>query len=369
MVIQLKRILQVIDSMNLGGAQSFVMNVYRSIDKEKVQFDFLLTTSKKGVFDDEIEALGGVIYRVPSRRKGVFKNWKALRSFFESHNYDCIHLHTSCPSYMEPLIAAKRAGVKKIILHSHSSSGPKGLYHKVMRGIYRPRIKHLATHYFACSKVAGEWMYGKYVPSENITVIPNGINTSGFRYSQKVNDAIRKSIGVGSNSIVVGHVGRFAKVKNHDFLIEVFKAIHEKEENSFLLLVGNGTLLEDIKKKVHELELSKVVLFLSNRDDVNKLMQAMDVFVMPSLYEGLPVSLVEAQATGLPCVVSNSVSKETALTKLIDFISLDNGINEWRDIILTKSKTSNREKFNDIVKESGFDIYRISQMFERVYTN
>lgn len=363
------KVLQVIDSMDRGGAQVFVMNVLRNINRNKYQFDFLVTTSKKCAYDDEIRSMNGNIYRVPSRREGIRKNWNGLKDFFQQNKYDVIHFHTSCPSYIEPLIAAKRAGVKKIILHSHSSSGPKGLYHEMMRRIYRPKIKNIATHYYACSKEAANWMYGKYIKSHNINIIPNGIDTGNFIYSDKVNNMKRQELGISRDKFVIGHVGRFAKVKNHDFLIEVFKEINEKAQNSKLLLIGEGVLLEDMRKKVEELGVSNDVFFLQEREDVHEIMQAMDVLVMPSLYEGLPLSLVEAQASGLPCIVSDTVSKEAALTDLVEFISLKDNISNWCNTILVKSNKKERNKYNKFVKDSGYDISQTSKMLEEVYAD
>lgn len=356
--------------MEHGGAQAFVMNVFRNINRENIEFDFLVTASKRCAYDDEIKALGGNIYYISSRRKGVLKNWIELKQFFRFHKYECIHFHTSCPSYIEPIIAAKKAGVKKIILHSHSSSGPYGFYHKLMRIIYRPQIKYFATHFFACSMLAAEWMYGKYIPFDKIAIIPNGIETYKFRYNEEIRYEKRREIGIGQDKQLIGHVGRFSNVKNHDFLINVFKAIHEKEKNSNLLLVGDGILLEDIKRKVNQLGISNEVLFLTNRNDISELMQAMDVFILPSFYEGLPVTLVEAQATGLPCIVSNTVSSESKLTNLVEFISLDASICHWRDAIISRfGKNNNRIQFSDMVKNSGFDITEIAQMLEKVYVN
>ncbi|MCQ6534398.1 glycosyltransferase family 1 protein [Bacillus mycoides] len=363
------KVLQVIDSMDRGGAQVFVMNTLRSINRGVFQFDFLVTTSKKCAYDDEIKNMGGKIYQVPSRRKGIRKNWNELKAFFKENKYDVVHFHTSCPSYIEPLIAAKRAGVKKIILHSHSTSGPKGLYHEIMRRIYRPQIKKFATHYYACSKEAAEWMYGRFIRPDSITIIPNGIDTGKFTFSNRNYDMKRKELGISKDKLVIGHVGRFAKVKNHDFLINLFKVINEKKQGSKLLLIGDGLLLDTIRNKVQELGISNDVLFLKEREDVSELMQAMDILVMPSLYEGLPLSLVEAQASGLPCIVSDTVSKEAALTDLIEFISLGNNIMHWSDRVLLKSSVKDRKQYNEIVKNSGYDISQTSKMLEGVYIN
>ncbi|MGR5879859.1 glycosyltransferase [Bacillus pacificus] len=231
----------------------------------------------------------------------------------------------------------KGQGLKKIILHSHSSSGPSGFYHKIMRRIYRPRINKFATHYYACSKDAANWMYGNFIKSNNITVIPNSIDTAKFIYSTKIAEMKRNELGISKESLVIGHVGRFAKMKNHEFLIDIFKFLNEKHRDSKLLLIGDGVLLDSIRNKSQELGIFENVLFLKEREDVHELMQAMDILVMPSIYEGLPLSLVEAQASGLPCIVSDTVSMETALTDLIEFVSLDDNISNWYDLDIRKN--------------------------------
>lgn len=360
------RVLQIVSSMNIGGIETFIMNVYRNIDRNKVQFDFLVTATEKCVYDDEIEALGGKIYRVSSRRKGILKNWNELNNFFEVHNYECVHCHTSSPSYMEPLIVAKRAGVKKIIIHSHSSKGPSNLCHRLIRTFYRPKIKRFSNIYFACSRVAADWMYGQYVSSNNITIIPNGIETDKFIFNEYARKNIREELKI-EDKFVIGHVGRFAYPKNHEFLIDIFKAIHDKKPNSVLVLVGDGELRNEIENKCRRLGMNDCVIFTGTRLDIPDILQALDVFVMPSRYEGLPVTLVEAQAVGLPCVISNRITSEIELTNLVKFVQLDSSINQWRDEIITKEKTNDRKRYSGIIKKSKFDISEVCKNLQEVY--
>lgn len=365
-VILLVRILQIIDSMDLGGAQTFVMNLYRSIDRKKIQFDFLVTTKKRCAYDDEIIALGGRIYHVSSRRDGIIRNWTELNTFFKTYKYTCVHFHTSCPSYLEPLIAAKKSGVDRIILHSHSSSGPNGLYHRLMRRIYRPKINKFTSHYFACSELAANWMYGKYLPLESINIIPNGIDAGKFVFNEQIRKSIRKELKI-ENKLVIGHVGRFAFPKNHEFLIDIFKAVHDKKPDSILIMIGDGELRSKIQEKVNILGLNKSVIFTGTRSDIPALLQAMDIFVMPSHYEGLPVTLVEAQAAGLPCIVSDNVTKEIELTDLVKFISLESNTDKWSDLIIYSHKKNDRKKYNTVIKESDFDISKVCRYLENLY--
>lgn len=360
------RVLQIVDSMDCGGIQSFIMSIFREAKKNGVVFDFLVTVSRKCEYDEEIRSLGGEIYRIPSRRKGILKNINELRKFFLSHNYECVHLHASSPSYIEPLIMAKKFNIPKRVLHSHSSSNVKSLYHKIMSSIYRPNLKKIATNYLACSKEAAEWMYGGYISSEDINIIPNSIQIDNFKFDKNSRDKIRRELGIG-DELVIGHVGRFVHAKNHEKIVDIFLNYYLKNPKSVLLLVGDGVLKNKIEEKVVRLGLEKKVIFTGVRSDIHNILKAMDIFVMPSYYEGLPVTLVEAQASGLPCIVSDSITKEVNVSDLITYISLDSELDEWLNEINVNVNLEERIKYNQKIKKTKFQVENVLENLLRIY--
>ena len=294
------RVLHVIASMNIGGAETFIMNVYRNIDRSKVQFDFLLHTDKNCAYNSEIISLGGKIFSIPSRNQGVLKNHYALNRFFKRNpKYRIVHQHLSSLSYIEPLKIASRYGVPIRILHSHSTREGGSILHKYIHNVNKLSVKKYATHYFACSDLAAKWIIGKkQYNAKEFTIINNGIETENFIYNTNIRKSMRDKLGIG-DKFVVGHIGNFVYPKNHVFLIDIFKVIHQKDIKSILILVGDGKLRNEIEEKIINEGLKDSVILTGVRKDIPNLLQAMDVFIMPSFYEGLPVTLVEAQAAGL----------------------------------------------------------------------
>ena len=343
------RILQVVTDMNRGGLETMLMNYYRCIDREKIQFDFLTHRSYKADYDDEIEALGGKIYHLP--RLNPFSNSykKALSEFLYSHSeYKIIHVHQDCLSSVV-LKIAKQCGVPVRIAHSHSSSQNKDSKYPI-KLFYKRFIAKYATHLMACSEAAGKWMFGN---NSDFIVLNNAIDAEKYIYDESIRHKMRSEFGIAESELVLGHVGRFAYPKNHTFLIDIFKIVSEKIEAK-LVLVGGGKLKAEIEDKVTNLGIKDKVIFTGIRSDVNKLLQAMDVFVFPSNYEGLPVTLVEAQAAGLPCFISDMVPIECKKTNLVKQLNLSSGAGYWADEILA-CKKERRNTFEEI-KASGFDI-------------
>lgn len=341
--------------MGLGGIQAFIMNVYRHINRDKIQFDFLLHHKNVVSYDDEIEKLGGKIYYLPSRRDGILKNRKALNEFFRMHpEYQIVHMHQSSLSYIEPLIAAKNNGIKIRIIHSHSSSAPGSPIHKIIHSINRKRIAKIATHYFSCGKLASEWMYKGSGIEDKVEIVANGIDLKEYTFDESVRTKVRRELGINDSQLVIGHIGRFNSVKNHVFLIESFKILHDHKPFSKLVLAGTGPLLDDMKKLAQSLAISDAVVFLGFRSDVANLLSAMDIFVLPSLYEGFPVSAVEAQASGLPLIMSSSISKEVIVKDNVIQLALESGTEVWAEAI--ESIGLCRLNNNEILFDNGFDI-------------
>lgn len=359
------RILQVVTIMNRGGLETMLMNYYRQADRNKIQFDFIVHRFERGHYDDEILSLGGRIYRMPQIRPGNYsKYFKLLGEFFETHpEYKVVHSHineNSCYVLRE----AKRAGVPCRIAHSHLSD--LGLDIKLPFRVYaRLLMKDNPNRYFACSKNAGQWLFGKKLSKYgNITVLNNAVNVKEFMYDDAARFSLRSMWGA-QNKLVIGHIGRFNKQKNHSLLIDIFNAVHKKYPNSLLVMVGEGDLRPTIERKVNDLGLISAVKFLGVRDDIPKLMQSMDVFLFPSLFEGLPVVMVEAQAAGLRCVVSDSITRESDVTGRVEFLSIKDSPDIWADKILASPCT--REDTSELMLRNGYDTVTMAKWLTEYY--
>lgn len=359
------RVLQIVSSMDRGGLETFIMNLYRNIDRKKIQFDFLLHTEKECDYNSEIRGLGGKIYVIPARNKGIIKNRKALNLFFKEHpEYKIIHMHESSLSYIEPLSAAKRMSVPVRIMHSHSTGFAKGnKIHRLLHRIHKNNIDSIATNYFACSAEAGQWFFGG--ENSQVKFIKNGIESEMFIFNPYVRNEYRKQLGI-DQKLVIGHVGRFVYPKNHLYLIDIFYEVSKMDENAVLLLVGDGVLKESVQKKIEDYHIRDKVIFLGVRDDISKIMQAMDIFVFPSIYEGLPVTLVEAQAAGLKCVVSNNITRQVILSDLIECIDLKKDPTFWAEEIC-KFVNYNRVNMHELIKINGFDIRNMAELLQQFY--
>ena len=304
-----------------GGVESVIMNYYRHLDHSKVQFDFICDEDSTRIPYDEIKKLGGRVFLVP-KYQNLPKYLKALEKLFKENQYRIVHSNINTLSVF-PLYAAKKSGVPIRISHSHSTSNPKEWKRNLIKNILRPFSKRYATDYFACSELAGRYLFGnKAFDQGKVKIIHNAIDIEKFKFDEVARKKLRKGFGIKDSTIVIGHVGRFVQQKNHTFLVDVFNEYYKKNPDSKLLLVGSGPLEDEIKKKVERLGLKDSVLFLGQRDDINKLYSVMDVFCLPSLYEGLPVVGVEAQAAGLPTIFSNRISKEVIVSSYAKIVSI-----------------------------------------------
>lgn len=311
------RILQVLGGLDAGGAESFVMNLYRAIDRRYVQFDFVKHTSRVCLFEPEIARLGGRVFVCPrytGKNHFVYLRW--WKDFFAGHpEYKVIHGHVRSTAALY-LPVAKRYGLVTIA-HSHSTSNGSGASAAVKDLMQLP-ICHVADYLFACSDEAGEWLYGKRaLQRSNYYRISNGIDLARFAFDGKTRARMRAELGIPDGALVLGHVGRFTQPKNHVWLVELFAAWNKHHPESRLLLVGDGELREDVRRQCETLGLTDKVLMPGAHTDTENYYQAMDVFVFPSLWEGLPVSVVEAQANGLPCLISEVITSEVRLTDLV----------------------------------------------------
>lgn len=355
------RILHVVTYMGRGGLETMLMNYYRQIDRNKIQFDFLTHRSFKADYDDEILLLGGRIFHLPRLNPFSSEYKSKLRSFFKEHSeYSIIHVHQDCMSSVI-LKIAKECGVKVRIAHSHSNFQDLNIK-LFVKLFYKHKIGCYATHLMACSRNAGEWMFGK----KPFQVLRNAIEASRYNYNTIVRKNIREKLKIGNDTLVVGHVGRFSPPKNHSFIIDIFNALHIKNSNSVLLLVGDGEGRSLIEKKIKQLKLQEHVLLLGKRSDVNEIMQAMDVFLFPSIYEGLGIVVIEAQASGMPCLISDKVPTECKITNLVYRLRLKDDISTWVENILKLSHLPRENTYETIIK-NGYDIKQNVEFLQDFY--
>ena len=354
------RVLQVVTHMNRGGLETMLMNYYRHIDREKVQFDFLVHRHERAAYDNEIEALGGRIYRLPRLVPWSISYHRALNAFFEEHTeYRVVHVHQDCLSSVILKVAQKH-GIPVRIAHSHSTSQDKDLKY-IIKLICKKSIPDYATELFACGKEAGQWMFG----GAPFRILNNAIDAEQYRVNPARAASVRNALKIPADALVVGHVGRFSPPKNHNFLIDIFAEIHRLEPNAYLLLVGDGELRPGIEEKVWTRGLDNNVIFTGVRSDVPDLMQTMDVFVFPSLYEGLGIVIIEAQAAGIPCVISDNIPSACDLTELIHRLSLDEPAKRWAQKAFSLQKDDNDNYMQ--IAEAGFDIEENAQWLQNYY--
>lgn len=367
----MKRILHYVGCMNRGGMEMFIMNLFYHIDRKELMFDFAIHGSTVGDFQEEIRNLGGNWYFFPRMRKNPVKYRKAWRTFWKTHagEYDAFHFHTNSLANIIALEEAKKAGIPIRIIHSHSSMANKGRLqwlNDFLHNVHKKKIPKLATHLFACSDKAASWLFGNIkFSSLPVIQINNGIDIEKYRYNEVNRNHIRKTLGLDGLK-VVGHVGAFLPVKNHKFIVDVIEKAYEMDSSIRCVFIGQGGLFEDIKNLVVLKKLDDVILFLGIQNNVHEWLSAMDIFIMPSLYEGLPVSLIEVQANGLPAIISDTITDYVKLQKNIYYKSLSEGALEWAKEIIQISNNNYRENNNKCVSDSGFDIKETVKLYENI---
>ena len=357
------RVLQIIGDVVGGGVENVIMNYYRHIDKSKIQFDFVVHEGALESYIREVENYGGNIFVIPSYRMNILKYTYDIYKIIKENKYNIVHSNMNSLSGF-PLMAAYFAGAKVRILHNHTTDSPEEGIRTLIKRILRPFAKMFANQYWACSKLAAEWMYGKKVVKENkVTIINNAIDLDKFKFDKEKREKIRKKLGL-ENCFVIGHVGRFEKTKNHNFLIGVFYEILKQKPFAKLLLVGDGSLKDKIQIQVEKLGLAEKVIFLGVRNDVADLYNVMDAFVFPSLYEGLGMSVIEAQVNGLPVIASNVISDEAKVNDNIELFSLHQYLKDWcNEVENAKRKELNMN--GELLKK--FDIRKECKKLESLY--
>jgi glycosyltransferase involved in cell wall biosynthesis len=358
------RVLQVVSIMNRGGIENMLMNLYRTIDRNSVQFDFVVHRSEEGNFDSEILEMGGLIYHAPHYKVTnhiEYVNW--WKAFFKEHSeYRIIHSHTYAIASIH-LSIAKKNGLKTIV-HSHSSSTGKGMK-ALMKGVLQRHIADIPDYLFSCSDKAGEWLYGRVsLGKPNYFLLKNAIDTNKFTYNEKTRDKVRSELGL-AQEVTLGHVGNFTDPKNYPFILCIFRDLLKRGVNSKLVLVGTGPLVDTIKNQASESEIIDKIIFTGTRNDVFNVLQAMDFFIFPSIFEGLPVTVIEAQASGLKCFISDNITKEVCVTELVKQLPIS-ASDVWVDAIVN-SIGYKRQAMEKEIAASGYDIQSTAKWLSTFY--
>lgn len=360
----MKHVLFISHWLAIGGTETFMMNVLRNINLNKYHIDFLIFSNSISNYTIEAENRGCTIYRLPPRSKGVIY-YKELKKFFKKHAdiYSAIHFCGGNVSSIAPIYYAWKYNIPIRIVHSHSTNSV-GTMNKIMHWMNKPLLKVLGNKYLACSPSAAKYFFGNI----NVEIIKNGINLNLYHFTPENRIKIRNDYQITESTHVIGHIGRFDDNKNQSFIVDIFKLYQQTYQDALLILIGTGPLEDCIKNKCEELGISDKVLFLGVRSDISDLLCAMDCFIMPSFFEGIPFVLIEAQATGLPCVVSDNIGKEAKLSRLFSFLSLEAPLIHWvstiNDFVID---FKNRKKEGECIKETGYNIKSTIEYLEDLY--
>ncbi len=367
------RVLQINSgSRSFGGVSSFLYNVYTNIDREQVQFDFLSpNVTTYGIHREEIEEMGGRIYElgikgnILTRKTGLYKR---LYEFLTQHAYSVVHINSGNFFFnLFAVMAVRKAGVPCRIVHSHNAGDTnRSRIKKAAFEALKPQLEKNATLLLACSRKAASYMFTDQTVREGrVQIVKNGINAERFRFDPEIRKTVRQELGL-QDKFVVGHVGRFYKQKNHVFLIRIFEKIHEKEPESVLLLFGKGDLETEVRGLVNELGMAPYVRFMGEVPDIERMYQAMDVFVMPSFHEGLPVSCVEIQAAGVPCVLSDAITEEIKIADSLQFLSLSDSPEIWAKAALSMKGHRDLNGYENVIR-SGYAIRDVADGMLKMY--
>lgn len=364
------RVLHMLHSMNRGGAETMLMNYYRNLDRTKVQFDFLLTYQGTSDYEEEILSLGGRVFHLTPLTLKTMKTYcKDIEVFLKTHpEYQIVHSHTSSKSAI-PLRIAKKCGIPVRISHSHNMILENRFSAKeILRKVLKKPLRKVSTHNFACSKDAAIWLYGEdFWKNGKVRIMKNAIDLERFSFQKEKRQTLRKEYDL-DDAFVIGHVGRFDLPKNHDFLLEIFSEIKKQRENAVLMLVGDGARREEIERHAEQLGLAASVRFMGVREDVPDLLHMMDVFLFPSLSEGLGIVLIEAQTCGLPCFTSKDVvPKEAKISNLLTFISLEEHPEYWADCVLQTDFSKERVSHVTEAAKHGYDIKKSARDMQNFY--
>lgn len=358
----MKRVLCILSSMNAGGAETFLMKVYRNIDRTKYQMDFCINVKEKCYYEDEILDLGGKIYRIPTKSENLKEFRRHLTATVKENGYDHVLRITSSTMGFMDLKIAKQAGAHVCCARSSNASDGGSLKSKIAHCLGKVLYNKYVDVKIAPSDLAARYTFGnKTYENGRVNILHNGVDLDVFKYYPEERENVRSEFHVGSEIKLIGHVGRFDEQKNHMFLLEIFQKIHAIDANTKLLLVGKGPLKEPICKKASELGILDNIIFTGVRSDVPYLLSAIDVFVMPSFYEGMPNTIIEAQATGLPCVIADTITREANITGLVEYLPLGNA-EHWAERALAAIRDE-RADTKDSFIANKYDIESVADEF------
>ena len=361
----MKRLLCILSNMNAGGAETFLMKLYRTLDKTKYQMDFCVNVKEKCFYEDEILALGGKVYRIPSKSENAQEFKRQLTKLVQKEKYEQVLRITSNAMGFWDLNIAKKAGAKRCIARSSNSSDGAGFKKKLAHFIGKMLYRKSVDVCIAPSDLAAAYTFGKNaIAKGKAHILHNAIDLQVFHYDADEGRRVRRELGIQEEQPVFGHIGRLSMQKNHTFLLDVFKVIKEKEPKAVLLLVGKGELQEELAAKAEVLGIAESVVFAGVRSDIPAVLSAMDVFVFPSLYEGMPNTVIEAQATGLPCVIADTITKEADITGLVQYLPLGDA-EKWAETALASVMSDRRDAKADFMKHQ-YDIESVTKEFVRL---
>lgn len=356
----MKRLLCIVSSLNAGGAETFLMKIHRSIDREKYQLDFCVMSNGVGVYEDEVKARGGRIFRAAEKTKNPVKCFLDIRRIVRENRYEYVMRVNQHSLSVIDLLAAKSGGAKRLIMRS-SNAGTTGRLNGALHRIFMFLPKTVPNVKIAPSTEAAEFTFGKNaVKKGKASLLHNGLDYDAYKFDLSVRNDIRRTLG--TDGLILGHVGRFSKQKNHAFLLDVFKCLSELDDGARLALVGTGELEDEIKARAAELGLEEKIAFLGRRSDVPSLMSAFDVLALPSLYEGMPNVIIEAQASGLPCVISDTVTPEADITGLVKYLSVGLPPEKWAEAIL-ESADRKRIDTREFFEREQYNTAQVTERF------
>lgn len=354
-----QRILHMTGTLGYKGLEASVINLYRNIDRSKFQFDFVVSSMVRELYDDEVEHMGGRIWRLPSRAYSPVRYSINLFFLFLRERYNTFHVHANSAGLIVDVLVAKIAGVKNIIVHSHNTSCIRLTQHRIFKNL----LPLLQAYRIACSTEAAKWMFGSI---NNCLILPNGIDPEKYRFNIHNRMLIRSSLELSSESVVLGHVGSFNGAKNQEFVVDVFKVLLSKGVKAELIFVGEGVAKQSIIEYSKNNDVYKYIKFLGARSDVHLLLSAFDFFVFPSIFEGMPLSPIEAQFSGLKCYISTNVPNVTCIKDYVKYLPINKGATFWAQEIMS-DLSYQRKDLHDIAVGSCFDIKTTTVLLQKFY--
>lgn len=357
----MKRVLCVVSKLNTGGAETFLMKILRTIDRQEYVLDFIV--SADGIYDEEVLALGGKVYKVPLRTEHPIQVYKEIERIVKENEYRYFMKLCDTPIGILDVLAARAGGAKRITVRSCNAATNSSWIKERIYGLIRPFFNALIDCKIAPSTMAAEYTFGKKaVKKGKVALLNNGVDLSVYRFEPAGRKQIRDEFNIDDDTVLLGHIGRFSRQKNHAFLIEVFAQYHTRNKHAKLMLVGEGELKNQIQELIKKYQLKDAVIFTGVRKDIPQILSAMDVFVFPSFYEGMPNTVIEAQATGLPVVLSDTITKEADITGLLEYRSLAESADVWAKAVISKMQTERTDHTKDFI-DNRYDMQSVVEQF------